>query len=82
MPSHAWRRHHGPDILAEVAANGQGAWHAKVCLISNPTVSVTTPRHLDNLVSAQAKADSLARKTFDHRCDEACGAWAYELIVQ
>jgi hypothetical protein len=78
MSSHAWRRQHGAAITAEVMADGRGAWRATVSLSSNPTVSVTTPREIDDLSSAQKKADVLARKTFDHQCDQACGPWVYQ----
>ena len=78
MPTRRWRRRHGPDVIAEVVANGQGAWRAKVCLSTNPTVSVSGVRGVDSLSTAQAKADAFARKTFDHRCDARCGEWAWE----
>ena len=78
MPSNAWRRSHGPGIVAQVSADGRGAWSAKVWLAGNPTVMVTTPRAVEHLSIAQGKADSLARKTFDHRCDERCGQWTWE----
>ena len=78
MASHTWRRAHGPDILAEVSADGRGAWQARVWLTSNPSVIVRTPRNADTLSSAQEKADMLARKTFDHLCDTMCGEWSWE----
>jgi hypothetical protein len=77
MSPHAWRRTHGPDITSEVVSDGRGAWRAKVYLTSNRTVTVTTPLTLETLSSAQEKADALARKTFDHRCEAACGPWIY-----
>jgi hypothetical protein len=47
-----------------------------VGLLDNPTVSVRLPRFFEQLMSAQAKADDLARKTFDHTCQPtACGEW-------
>jgi hypothetical protein len=78
MPSYPWRRAHGADITAEVVADGRGAWRAKVSLTRNPSVSVTTPRCNESLSAAQAKADALARKTFDHYCDGTCGPWTHE----
>ena len=78
MPSNAWRRSHGPDIVAQVVADGRGAWGAKVWLAGNPTVMVTIPRAVEHLALAQSKADTLARKTFDHQCDERCGQWTWE----
>jgi hypothetical protein len=76
--SHAWRRSHGPDIVAQVIPDGRGAWAAKVWLAGNPTVMVTVPRGVEQLATAQEKADRLARKTFDHHCDERCGQWRAE----
>jgi hypothetical protein len=78
MPSHAWRRSHGSEIIAQVIADGRGAWRAKVWLATNPTVMVTIPRDIENLSTAQGVADRLARKTFDHQCDERCGQWMWE----
>jgi hypothetical protein len=78
MPTNTWRRSHGPAIVAQVIADGRGGWGARVWLTSNPTVMVTTPRDVENLATAQGKADTLARKTFDHRCDERCGEWTWE----
>jgi hypothetical protein len=80
MASFAWRRSHGTSIVAEVSADGRGAWQAAVWLTTNPSVSVKTPRGADTLSSAQQKADMLARKTFDHRCDAACGEWIWERV--
>jgi hypothetical protein len=77
MPS-TWRRSHGKEIMAEVSADGRGAWQARVWLVSNPSVMVRTPRDADTLSSAQDKADALARKTFDHRCDGACCEWSWD----
>jgi len=67
-----------PDIVAEVVANGRGEWDARAWLTSNPTVVVRIPRAVENLSTAQGKADMLAGKTFDHRCDERCGEWTWE----
>ena len=79
MPLHQWRRHHGPDIVAQVAPlEGLDAWQASTCLASNPSVSVTSPRKIASLSSAQGIADHLARKTFDHTCDlQTCGEWIF-----
>jgi hypothetical protein len=47
-----------------------------VWLPENPTVVVRLPRFVEQLMSAQAKADDLARKTFDHTCQlTTCGEW-------
>ncbi len=70
----AWKRVHR-DIVAEVHEDDRGAWRSRVWLSVNPTVTVSNQRELGNLSSAQEKADALARKTFDHSCDGACGAW-------
>jgi hypothetical protein len=70
-----WRRHHGTDIIAEVRADGRGAWSATVWRQSNPTVAVRTPRQLESRKAACAKADALSRKTFDHVCDTTCDDW-------
>jgi hypothetical protein len=77
MPS-TWRRSHGDEIMAEVSADGRGAWQTRVWLVSNPSVMVRTPRDADTLSSAQDKADALVRKTFDHRCDAACREWSWD----
>ena len=77
MVSDASRRFHGADIVAEVAADGHGAWSAKVWLASNPGAILTLARSATNLWSAQAKADSLARRAFDHCCGAACGRWTW-----
>lgn len=82
MSAHAWRRHHGPGVLAEIFADGRGAWGARAWLTSNPTVRVSSPRDLDTVASAQDKADLLARKTFDHRCSGVCGYWTWESVVE
>jgi hypothetical protein len=73
-----WRRTHGDAIVAEVSADGRGAWQARVWLVSNPSVMVRTPRDAETLSSAQEKADALARKTFDHRCDASCLQWSWD----
>jgi hypothetical protein len=78
MGSYAWRRSHGTSIVAEVSADGRGAWQAAVWLTTNPSVSVRTPRGAGTLSSAQQKADLLARKTFDHHCDATCGEWIWQ----
>jgi hypothetical protein len=80
MSPSAWRRAHGPDIVAEAIADGRGGWRSRVWLISNPTVMVTTPRNVESASAAQDKADRLARKTFDHRCDGGCGPWTWEAL--
>jgi hypothetical protein len=63
--------------MAQVIADGRGAWSVKVWLTSNHTVMVRIPRDVENLPTAQGKADRLACKTFDHRCDEGCGEWTW-----
>ena len=76
MAKFAWRRHHGADIVAEVRADGRGAWSAAVWLQRNPTVAVRTLKQPESRAAACAKADALARKTFDHACETAtCGDW-------
>jgi hypothetical protein len=30
MPPYAWRRSHAPDVMAQVVADGRGAWDANV----------------------------------------------------
>jgi hypothetical protein len=71
-----WQRSHGPDIVSEVQADGRGRWTASTWLRHNPTVVVRTPKASESRDSACAKADALARKTFDHTCDlKPCGAW-------
>ena len=82
MSAHAWRRHHGPGVLAEIFADGRGAWGARAWLTGNPTIRVSSPRDLDTIASAQDKADLLARTTFDHRCSGVCGYWTWESVVE
>jgi hypothetical protein len=76
MVKFGWRRHHGNAIIAEVRADGRGAWSAAVWLRINPTVAICTPKQLESRESACAKADALTRRTFDHTCETAtCGNW-------
>ncbi len=77
MPLHGWRRLHGTDVVAQVEPiAGLGVWEVSVWLTTNPTGIVRMPRPIELLMSAQAKADNLARKTFDHECAVAnCGEW-------
>jgi hypothetical protein len=77
MPLHAWRRRHGPHIVSQVEPiEGLGIWSASAWLTSNPTVIVRTQRPLHLLTAAHAKADALARITFDHCCDiDTCSEW-------
>lgn len=77
MSPSTWRRAHGPDIVAEAFADGRGVWRSRVWLTSNPTVMVATPRSGEGASAAQEKADNLARKTFDHRCNRGCGEWTW-----
>jgi hypothetical protein len=79
MPLHTWRRHHGPDVVAQVAPEeGLGLWAISTWLASNPSVVVNSPRKIASLTSAQGLADHLARETFDHVCDlERCGDWMF-----
>jgi hypothetical protein len=79
MPLHTWRRQHGPDILAQVVpTEGLDVWEASASLVSNPSVFVRSPRKIETLTSAQAVADHLARKTFDHTCyHHVCGDWLF-----
>ena len=77
MPAPAWKRLHGY-IVAEVHGDGRGAWRSQVWLSLNPTVKVNTQRELSSLSAAQDKADALVRKTFDHHCNEGCGAWTWD----
>jgi hypothetical protein len=74
---HTWRRHHGSEIVAEVAPGaGFSTWHASAWRISNPVVR--RPRQFTVLMSAQAAADRLARNSFDHICDlDTCGVWMF-----
>jgi hypothetical protein len=76
MASLVWQRAHGPDIVTEVAADHNGFWVARAFLRSDPTCVVRTPKPLNSIHSACAKADALARMTFIHVCDvPACGNW-------
>lgn len=76
MTELTWRRSHGPDIVTEVATDGRGYWLASTWLIANPTVRITVRQATVARTSACAKADALARKTFDHVCDlSRCGDW-------
>jgi hypothetical protein len=79
MPPHTWRRQHGPDVVAEVTSlDGLGRWHASAWFVNNRTEAVRSQRRILELMSAQAMADHLARRTFDHTCDRhACGDWMF-----
>jgi len=47
-------------------------------MTSDPTFTVRSPRQVGLLMSAQALADHLARKTFRHTCDHGtCGDWMF-----
>jgi hypothetical protein len=77
MSLRTWRRQHGPDIVCQAEpVEGIGTWRVSTWLVSNPTISVTLPTAMKMLVSAQKKADTLARNTFGHTCEvETCGHW-------
>jgi hypothetical protein len=77
MPLHTWQRQHGPDILSQVESVEQmGTWRPSVWLVKDPAVVVSAPAGLTQLQAAQARADALARKTFNHRCNmDTCGVW-------
>ena len=71
-----WRRQHGMTIVAEVRANGRGAWSASVWLQSNATLAVRAPKPVESRDAACAKADTQTRQVFDHTCETpACGDW-------
>jgi hypothetical protein len=74
-----WRRSHGPDIVAEIAAvDGEPPWRASVWRLSDATTVVRSQSWLEVRHSACAKADWLARTTFKHKCDlETCGKWVW-----
>ena len=76
MAVHTWRRLHGSNIVCHVEPmHGLGLWTASAWLTSNPS-AVARASRMTHLMSAQAKADDLARKTFAHTCDVAtCGDW-------
>jgi hypothetical protein len=76
MTEFAWRRLHGHDIVAEATIDGCGLWSAATSRQSNPTVIVRTAKQLHSWDAACAKADALARRTFEHICEMAtCGDW-------
>jgi hypothetical protein len=77
MALDTWRRHHGSEIVAQVApVAGFSTWHASAWSISHPARIVRRLGQFDVLMSAQAAADHLARRTFDHTCDlDTCGDW-------
>jgi hypothetical protein len=53
-----------------------GTWRPSTWLVTDPTIVVGGPAGFVLLQSAQAKADALARKTFNHKCDiDTCGVW-------
>jgi hypothetical protein len=67
MSLRTWRRQHGPDIVCQAEP---------VEVIGTWRVSTTLPTAMKMLVSAQKKADTLARNTFGHTCEvETCGHW-------
>jgi hypothetical protein len=79
MPLHTWRRQHGPDLVAQVTpVEGLGTWDASAWPVSAPADVARSPRKIADLVSAQATADHLVRRTFDHTCDlHTCGDWTF-----
>jgi hypothetical protein len=79
MPAQTWRRQHGSDLVAQVAAvEGFDRWAPSAWLTSNPSLVVITQRTIETLPLAQAAADHIARKNFDHTCDsDTCGEWMF-----
>ena len=76
MVKFVWRRQHGTTIVAEVRADGCGAWSTSVWLQSNTTVAVRAPKPFDSREAACAKADALTRQVFGHTCETAmCDEW-------
>jgi len=78
MHVHVWRRQHGPEFTSQVEPlEGADTWRISVCLTADPDQTIiTAATSIRVLHSAQAKADALARKTFDHTCAaETCGVW-------
>jgi hypothetical protein len=78
MSLHVWRRQHGGECLAQVEpVEGFGTWRIALCLMTNPKQRIITePTALRRLEAAQAEADGLARRTFDHTCaPDTCGVW-------
>jgi len=73
-----WRRHHGPDLLAEVAPfDGMGTWRA--CARRFRSAGDDLVDHAKGsfslLAEAQAAADELLARHFKHRCNRSCGQW-------
>ena len=71
-----WQHRHGLDIVAQAApARARAKWEASTFRVSTGE----TVMHLgtfDSLQSAQARADSIARRTFNHACGTySCGEW-------
>ena len=74
-----WRRHHGPDLLAEVAPfDGIGTWRACARRFSSSGDDLVdhAKRSFSLLAEAQAAADELVAQHFHHRCDRSCGQWS------
>jgi hypothetical protein len=72
----AWQRHHGTDVVAEIRGDDRDRSRASTGLRRNPTVIVRVSKPVELRSSACAKADALARKTFDHVCGlDACAEW-------
>jgi hypothetical protein len=74
-----WRRHHGPDLVAEVAPiQGMGTWRAcarRVRSAGRDELVDHAKRSFSLLADAQAAADELLQQHYDHRCDRSCGEW-------
>ena len=74
-----WRRHHGPDLVAEVAPiQGMGTWRAcarRLRSTGRHELVAHAKRSFSLLADAQAGADELLQKHYHHRCDHACGEW-------
>ena len=74
-----WRRHHGPDLVAEVSPiQGIGTWRAcarRVGSAGRDELVDHAKRSFSLLADAQAGADQLLQHYFNHRCDGSCGEW-------
>ena len=75
-----WRRHHEPDLVAEVAPiQGMGTWRAcarRVGANGRGELVDHAKRSFSLLADAQAAADELLQQHYKHRCNGSCGEWA------
>ena len=71
-----WQRSHGADLVAEARTDQRGIWWPTAWRRSQPDVVIRTKTGRPSRQAACARADALARETFNHLCQvTTCGEW-------